>query len=216
MGRASNICADLCSCGIIAIIRGYDKDNIREIIRSLIKGGISVLEVTMNTEGAASIIKELKDEFGGKALFGAGTVLNGEDALSAFDAGAEFIITPTLNTEVIRLANRHEKPIIAGAMTPTEILTAYESGADFVKVFPAGILGPDYIRQIKGPLPNIPLVAVGGVTLDNAGEFIKAGAVSLGIGGSIIRKDAVEKGDWRSITDLASHFMAKVRGKSRE
>jgi len=196
--------------GLVAILRGLEEDAALKTAQALMQGGVKVMEVTLNTKGALDAISLLAAELGEEMLIGAGTVLDSEGAFAAINAGAEFLVTPTVNPEVLKVANRYGKPVLAGAMTPTEALTAMEFGAEFVKVFPAVSLGPSYIRQLQGPLPQIPLVAVGGVTVDNAASFLQAGAVAVGVGSVLLDKAAIDRGDWDLITQKAEKFVEAV------
>lgn len=173
--------------GIVAIIRGQKQENILPIIEALWKGGIRIAEITADTPGITAALRETVDEFGEEMLIGAGTVLDPETAKSVIDSGAKFIISPTLNTDTIRLTKRYGLMSIPAAMTPTEMLSAYEAGADLIKLFPAGSLGPDYIKAVKGPLPQIPIMPTGGIDVNNMETFFKAGAAAVGIGGSLVR-----------------------------
>lgn len=201
--------------GLVAILRNIEEEAAQKTVQALFKGGIAVMEVTLNTKGALATIGHLADTFGDKMLIGAGTVLDPEGAFAAINSGAEFLVTPTINPDVLKVANRYGKPVLAGAMTPTEVLEAYELGAEFVKLFPAGPLGPDYLKQIRGPLAHIPLFAVGGVTLENAAAFIRAGAVGLGLGGVLLDSTAITREDWDFITMNAQKFaQAVAQGRS--
>jgi len=170
---------------IVAIVRRPSVDPVR-CVRNLFEAGIRLVEVTMDTPGAAQILGSLRLEVPSNALLGAGTVTDIARAQAALAAGASFIVTPNLSLDVIRFAHDHGLPIIPGAMTPTEIFNAAAAGADYVKVFPASALGPSYFRELRGPFAEIPLIATGGVTLENAREFIRFGVDALGIGSSLI------------------------------
>ncbi|MBP1915850.1 2-dehydro-3-deoxyphosphogluconate aldolase/(4S)-4-hydroxy-2-oxoglutarate aldolase [Lederbergia galactosidilyticus] len=170
---------------LIAILRNVPADHVIEISKALQKGGISIIEVTLNSPGALYAIERVANELGDEILVGAGTVLDPESAQLAISAGAKFILSPTVNLETIKLTKRYGVVSIPGALTPTEILTAYEQGADMIKLFPA-LVGADYIKAIQGPLPFIPLLATGGVDLDNIKGFLQAGAAGFGIGGSLV------------------------------
>ncbi|WP_054707579.1 bifunctional 4-hydroxy-2-oxoglutarate aldolase/2-dehydro-3-deoxy-phosphogluconate aldolase [Bacillus sp. JCM 19041] len=174
---------------LIAIIRGAKKEDLLLIGNSLKEGGIRLVEVTLNSPDAIEGINQMAEAFEGKIKIGAGTVLDPESARSAIEAGADFILSPTVNTETIKMTKRYGKVSIPGAYTPTEILTAYEHGADLIKVFPASI-GSGYIKDIRGPLPHIPLVPTGGVNETNIIEFQKAGATAFGIGSSLVNTKA--------------------------
>lgn len=198
--------------GIIAVLRRQNINTLVKIIQALRNGGIKVFEITLDTPGALNIIEELSQQLKEEdIILGAGTVLDSETARLAILAGAEFIFAPNLNYDVIKLGNRYGKVVIPGVMTPTEIVNAYETGADMVKVFPAGVLGAGYIKSIRGPLPNIPMVPTGGISLSNAADFIKAGAVALGIGSELVDKKAIEKENYEVIEETAAKFTAIVK-----
>lgn len=171
---------------LIAIIRGANPEDTLKIVKSLYEGGIKVVEITMNSPKALTAIERVVDEFGDKMAVGAGTVLDAESARSALLAGAQFILSPTYKEETIRMTKRYGAVSIPAAFTPTEILEAYECGGDIIKIFPATILGPKFIKDIHGPLPQIPLLPTGGVDLNNVKEYLVAGAAGLGIGSSLV------------------------------
>ena len=201
--------------GLIGVIRLNDADKLKGVVEALQAGGVTALEITMTTPGALEAIGEVAKSVGEEFLVGAGTVLDPETARLALLAGAQFVVGPTLNPDVIRTVHRYDKVVIPGAFTPTEILTAWELGADVVKVFPATALGPKYFRDVRGPLPQVKLSPTGGVSLDNAGEFIRTGACCLGVGSALVPKEAVAHSDWQQITDRAKAFIAEIR-KARE
>jgi 2-dehydro-3-deoxyphosphogluconate aldolase/(4S)-4-hydroxy-2-oxoglutarate aldolase len=193
--------------GIVAIIRGIDADVCTEVVDAIAAGGVDAIEITANTPGAVEMIRQVSDEFEDIAI-GAGTVLDPETARAVQLAGAEFVVTPTVNTDVIETCNRYGTPIATGVMTPTEALTATEAGADFCKLFPASTTGPNHVSAINGPLPQVSIIPTGGVTLDNAAAFFEAGAVALGVGSSIVDKDAIDAGEFDALTEAASEFVA--------
>lgn len=172
--------------GIVAVIRGASEENIIPIANALKNGGVIALEITLETPGALSAIEKLAAELGDEVIAGAGTVLDPETARAAIMAGARFVFAPTVNIETIKLTKRYGVLSIPGALTPTEILTAFENGADLIKVFPAHAFGPKYLKDIHGPLPQIPLMPTGGVNLENLGDFVRAGAVAAGIGSNLV------------------------------
>ncbi|MGQ9622580.1 MAG: bifunctional 4-hydroxy-2-oxoglutarate aldolase/2-dehydro-3-deoxy-phosphogluconate aldolase [Candidatus Caldatribacteriaceae bacterium] len=190
---------------IIAIIRAQSSQALMEVVEALKRGGISCIEVTMTTPGALRILEDVRKNMD-NVLFGAGTVLDPETARLCIASGAQFIVTPSLNERVIEVAHRYDVPIIPGALTPTEILRAWECGAEVVKVFPASSLGPSYIRELKGPFPQIKFCPTGGVNLENVAEFLKAGASCVGVGGSLVRKDFLEGRKWPELEELARQF----------
>ncbi|MFD1066879.1 bifunctional 4-hydroxy-2-oxoglutarate aldolase/2-dehydro-3-deoxy-phosphogluconate aldolase [Oceanobacillus locisalsi] len=195
---------------IIAIIRGAKKEDLLQIGAALKEGGVRLIEVTLNSPGAIEGIQQLKETFGAEMKVGAGTVLDPESAKAAIDAGADFILSPTVSKETIKITKRYGKVSIPGAFTPTEILTAYETGADLVKVFPASI-GAGYIKDIRGPLSHIPLVPTGGVDENNISDFQKAGAVAFGIGSSLVNTKAeVNEAYVQKLTEKAKVFVQEV------
>ena len=202
--------------GVVAIIRADSSEQLIDASRALIAGGVSGIEITMTTPNALKVIADVCREFGDKALVGVGSVLDAKTAEAAFAAGAEYVITPVLKPEVIAFCNRADKPIFAGCYTPTEAQTAYELGADFIKIFPAEGLGPKYIQSIRGPLPHLNIVPTGGVDVKTAPDFIKAGCVAVAAGSTLVSKDILKNKDWARLTDLAGQFIAavaKARGK---
>ncbi|MCI8624354.1 MAG: bifunctional 4-hydroxy-2-oxoglutarate aldolase/2-dehydro-3-deoxy-phosphogluconate aldolase [Provencibacterium sp.] len=198
-------------CGVVSIIRGTDPAKIIPTVQAVYDGGIRAVEITMNTEGAFEMIKAARKEFSGRMLIGAGTVLDEQAARMSIAAGCDFLLSPTLDAGVIRLANAYSVLAIPGVMTPTEALEGWKAGAGFIKIFPAGVLGPGYIKAVKGPLPQLRLMPVGGVNLENAGEFIRCGADALGIGGELVNKKRVEAGAFEEIRSLAAAYLEAVQ-----
>ncbi|MEH7224712.1 bifunctional 4-hydroxy-2-oxoglutarate aldolase/2-dehydro-3-deoxy-phosphogluconate aldolase [Bacillus sp. JJ1566] len=207
----SNNLAYLLESGVVAVVRKVSREKVLQVVSSLIAGGITGIEITIDSEDALGAIREVKDTFGEKAVIGAGTVLDSQSAEMAIEAGAEFIFAPTLKRETIEVTKGYKKIVIPGVFTPTEILQAYEWGADIVKVFPASTLGADFIRQIRGPLGQIPMMPTGGITLKNTKDFITAGSVAVGVGGSLVRKDFIDTEEWGALTTLAQLFVQKVK-----
>jgi len=200
--------------GIVAVIRLNGSDHLDKIIEALAKGGVRALEITMTTPNAVEIIgnisKTLSDEF----LIGAGTVLDSEIAEVVINAGAQFVVSPVFKPAIIETVHKFDKAVLPGAFSATEILAAWEAGADIVKVFPATVVGPGYFKDIHGPLPQIKLTPTGGVTVDNAEEFIRCGAVCLGVGSALLDKKMIQKQDWQGLTERARQFKAAVeRGR---
>jgi 2-dehydro-3-deoxyphosphogluconate aldolase/(4S)-4-hydroxy-2-oxoglutarate aldolase len=198
--------------GIIAIVRFDRPEQLVQVAKAIKAGGVGIIEITMTTPNALGIIEESTREFGDEVLMGAGTVLDAETARAAILAGAEFIVAPTLDPEVIEVCRRYSKVVIPGAFTPTEILTAWQWGADFVKVFPAGLGGPSYLKAIRDPLPQVKLVPVGGVSLENVADFIKAGAAAVAVGGNLVKKKAIAEGNFAELTETAREFVAAISG----
>lgn len=196
---------------VIAIIRGIEKKDIIPVAEALNNGGIKLVEVTMNTDGASEMISMLQEKFGNQLYIGAGTVLDVKEAKEAIAAGATYFVTPNVDEEIIRFALDHNIGILPGVMTPTEVVQAHKAGAKIVKVFPTSILGSQYIKELQGPLSHIPMVAVGGVRPDNIAEFMKAGAVGFGVGGSLIDKTAIESGNFEIITKKAELLLQKIK-----
>jgi 2-dehydro-3-deoxyphosphogluconate aldolase/(4S)-4-hydroxy-2-oxoglutarate aldolase len=196
--------------GVVAIIRADNSEQLIDASRALIDGGVSGIEITMTTPNALQVIADVRRTFGDKVLAGVGSILDAKTAQAAIEAGAEYVITPVLKPDVIAYCNRVGKPIFSGSYTPTEAQTAYELGADFIKIFPADGLGPKYIQAIRGPLPHLKIVPTGGVDVNTAGDFIKAGCVAVAAGSSLISKDILKNRDWTKLTSLASQFIAAV------
>ncbi|HTI50652.1 MAG TPA: bifunctional 4-hydroxy-2-oxoglutarate aldolase/2-dehydro-3-deoxy-phosphogluconate aldolase [Planctomycetaceae bacterium] len=197
--------------GIVAVIRSTSSEQLVEVAKALFEGGVDVLEVTFTVPRALEIISAVRKTLGDKVLLGAGTVLDPETARAAFLAGAEFLVAPTVNLDVIQLGNRYDKLVMPGAFTPTEILTAWEAGAQVIKVFPADIGGPAYLKTLHGPLPQVRLLPTGGVNLKTITDFLKAGACAVGLGGALVEPKAVEAGDMARITNLARQYVELVR-----
>lgn len=197
---------------IVAVVRSESGEKLAAVARALLEGGIAAIEITFTVPDALSVIRKVRQELGDSIALGAGTVLDPETARAAILAGAEYIVAPTLNLDVIRLCKRYSVPVMPGAFTPTEILTAWEAGADVVKVFPADTLGPAYIKAVRAPLPQLKLMPTGGVDLDTAASFLKAGAFCLGAGSSLVDGKAVAAGDYDAIRERARKFSAIVQG----
>lgn len=197
--------------GLVAVVRFAEPGPLVNVLKALADGGIAVAEVTFTVPDALGVIREAKRQLGDRVLLGAGTVLDSETARAAILAGAEFLVSPAVNLDVIRMARRYDKLAMPGAFTPTEILTAWEAGADVVKVFPADVLGPTFFRAMRGPLPQVKLMPTGGVDLTTAGEYLKAGAVCLGVGGQLVDAKLVAAGNFDAIRDLAKQYVDAVR-----
>jgi len=206
-----NVLSKILKHKIIAIIRGSKATDVLSIANALNKGGIKILEVTMNSPKALSVIERLTCEFGDELIVGAGTVLDSQTARSALLAGAKFILSPTVDAETIKMAKRYGAVSIPGAFTPTEILKAYECGGDIIKVFPVSCVGPGYIKDIKGPLEQIPLLATGGINLDNISTYLKCGSAGVGLGSSLVNaKFEVNEQYLNELTEKAIKFVHKV------
>jgi len=198
---------------IIAVVRAdAGGDSLVEVVEAVAQGGVHCIEVTMTTPGALKCIEAASEKLAGAdVLLGVGSVLDAETCRMAILAGAEYVVTPTLSIPVIQMARRYSKPVIAGAFTPTEILTAWEQGADLVKVFPCSIGGPGYIKAVKAPLPQVLLVPTGGVDLANVAAFLKAGASALAVGGNLVEKKRIAARDFKGLTENAKAFADAVR-----
>jgi len=199
----------LVASGVLGIIRVQNSTDLLRIARALQEGGLRCLEITMTTPGALRAIAESRERLS-DVIMGAGTVLDAVTAREAILAGAQFLVTPTVALDVIEVAHRYGVPVIPGAMTPTEILACWEAGADMVKVFPASVLGPGYIKAVRGPLPQIPLVPTGGITAENAGEFIRAGAAMVCAGGWLVDKEAIAAGRFEVLAEKAKRLIHAV------
>jgi 2-dehydro-3-deoxyphosphogluconate aldolase/(4S)-4-hydroxy-2-oxoglutarate aldolase len=197
--------------GVVAVMRASSGELLVDVAEALLAGGVEAIEVTFTVPGAPKVIEQVADRLGDRILLGAGTVLDPETARIALLAGAEFIVAPTVDTRVIELCRRYDKAIMPGALTPTEVVTAWQAGADVVKVFPSDLTGPKYLKALHGPLPQVRLMPTGGVNLDTAAEFLRCGAWALGIGGSLVEKDAVKSGDMARIESLARQYTQIVR-----
>jgi len=198
--------------GIVPVIRAASAKKALAAADAVAAGGITILEVTMTVPGALDAIRQLVMNLGNEVLVGAGTVLDADAARQCFEAGAEFLVTPGFDLATVKAANDAGKVIMAGALTPTEVIAAWKGGADFVKIFPASAVGgASYLKSLRGPLPQIPLVPTGGVNLNTAADFIRAGAAALGVGGELILPAALNTGDTGQITELAKKYLAIVR-----
>lgn len=198
--------------GVIPVVRATSADEAMRAIDAIREGGISVLEITMTVPGAVKLIEELAKRYGKDAIVGAGTVLDPETATECISSGAQFVVSPALNLETIACCQKRDIAVMPGALTPTEVVQAWNAGADFVKVFPAGAVGgPSYLKALKAPLPQIELVPTGGVSLTTAGDFIRAGAAALGVGTDLVDINAIREGQSAVITERAKQFIEIVR-----
>ncbi len=197
-------------CGIVAIIRANSSNELIKAAVAIQSGGVDVIEITMTTPNALQVIGDVSERLGNAVLIGVGSVLDAETARTAILAGAEFVVSPVTKPEVIEICNRYGKVVIPGAFTPTEILSAWETGADYVKVFPSSGVGSSYIKDIKAPLPQIPLIPTGGINVKNAAEFIQSGAAALGVGSALVSSDIIESGDFAVLTERAENLVAAV------
>ena len=196
--------------GVIAVVRVDNNSKVLSIIDALCEGGVNAIEITMTTPRAESLIDNIASQYNDKVLIGAGSVLDSETARAVILAGARFIVSPILNIETIHIAHHYDVVAIPGAFTPTEILRAWENGADIVKIFPATAMGPQYFRDIHAPLPYVKLTPTGGVSLENTAAFIKSGASCVGVGSALVSKEIINSSDWSGLTKRAIAFRAAV------
>lgn len=198
--------------GLVPIVRAPSAEEALLAAEAIVAGNIGILEITMTVPNAIQVIEKVANKFGDKLLLGAGTILDTETGRAALLAGAEFIVTPALNLQVIELARRYSKPIMPGALTPTEVLTAWQAGADIVKIFPCGpVGGAKYIKALKGPFPQIELIPTGGVNLETTPDFIKAGAAAVAVGGELVDLKSLREGKFDGITANARLYLEAVR-----
>jgi 2-dehydro-3-deoxyphosphogluconate aldolase/(4S)-4-hydroxy-2-oxoglutarate aldolase len=200
--------------GVVAVVRLDDLSKVAPLAEALVAGGVRAVEFTFTNPAAGGAISAAREALGPRALIGAGSVLDAETARVAILAGAAFVVTPTLSLATITMCHRYGVPTVIGALTPTEILTAWEGGATYVKVFPASLGGPRYLKDVHGPLPQVKLIPTGGVDLQNAGEFIRAGAVAVALGSNLVDARSVANDDWETITNRAraiSEAVAQAR-----
>jgi 2-dehydro-3-deoxyphosphogluconate aldolase / (4S)-4-hydroxy-2-oxoglutarate aldolase len=198
--------------GIVPVVRAASAKQGMQAAEAVCAGGIPIVEMTMTVPGAIDLISQLAKSMGSQVLVGAGTVIEAETAQRCIDAGAEFLVSPGFDLETVELANRAGKLVMSGALTPTEVITAWKAGSDLVKIFPCGSVGgAKHIQALKGPLPHIPMVPTGGVNLATAAEFIRAGAAALGVGGELVSPMALRSGNTNEIVETARKFMSIVR-----
>ena len=197
--------------GIVAVVRSPDGDQLVEVCRALADGGVTTVEITMTVPDALDVVRAVRRALGDRLLLGAGTILDPETGRAALLAGAEYLVAPTLNLDVVRLCQRYDKLVMPGCFTPTEVLTAWEAGADIIKVFPAEVLGPAFFRALRGPLPQVRLMPTGGVDLNTAADFLAAGACCLGIGSQLVEPRAVAERNFDRIRELARQYVQIVR-----
>lgn len=196
--------------GVVAVVRAENAEQAKKIADACIQGGVPAIEITFTVPGAVEVMKELAATYkSGELILGAGTVLDPETARTAILAGAQFVVSPSLNVETVKLCNRYQIACMPGAQTIREIIDAMEAGADIIKVFPGEVLGPTFVKAVKGPLPQAPLMPTGGVSLDNVADWIKAGCVAVGAGGNLTA--GAKKGDYAAVTEACRQFVEKVR-----
>ena len=211
MRSKSEIISLLTNPGIIAVVRAKRADQVIPLSEALLKGGVIAIEITTTTPNAIEAIREARDKIGDRALIGVGTVLDIPTCRAAIEAGAEFVVTPICRTEFVAIARAADRPIMLGAYTATEAQTAHEAGADFIKIFPADTLGPNYIKALRAPLPHLRIVPTGGVDVHNVADFLKAGCAALGVGGSLVSSRILENSDWPALTKKAQEFVTAAR-----
>jgi 2-dehydro-3-deoxyphosphogluconate aldolase/(4S)-4-hydroxy-2-oxoglutarate aldolase len=209
MSKKWEIIKKITDSGLVVVVRADNPDMAKKITDACLEGGAAAIEITYTVPGATKVIEELAKEYSGKIIIGAGTVLDPETARIAILSGAQYVVSPYLSRETLRLCNRYQVPCMPGVMTVEGVVEAMELGADILKVFPGEAFGPKIIKAIKGPLPQANMMPTGGVSIDNVGEWIKAGAVAVGAGGSLTA--GAKTGDYASITKLAAEFVAKIK-----
>ena len=211
MRTKSEICSLLTNPGIIAVVRAQKVDQVIPLSEALLAGGVIAIEITLTTPNALQAIHDARAKFGDHALIGIGTVLDARACQAAIEAGAEYVVTPVCRPELVAIAHAAERPIMLGAFTPTEAQTAHEAGADFIKVFPADVLGPTYIRALRAPLPHLRIIPTGGVELGNVLDFVQAGCAALGVGSALVSNRLLQVADWQVLTQKASAFVKALR-----
>lgn len=209
MSKKWEIIKKITESGLVVVVRADNSDMAKKITDACLEGGAAAIEITYTVPGASKVIEELAKEYAGKIIIGAGTVLDPETARIAILSGAQYVVSPYLSRETLKLCNRYQVPCMPGVMTIEGVVEAMELGADILKIFPGEAFGPGIIKAIKGPLPQANMMPTGGVSIDNVGEWIKAGAVAVGAGGSLIA--GAKTGDYASIKKLASEFVAKIK-----
>lgn len=205
--------------GIVPVVRTTSAESAVKSIEAIYRGGVRSAEITMTVPGAIKALEKIADQFGDKIMLGAGTVLDPETARACMLAGAQFFVTPSINLATIEMAKRYSKVICCGALTPTEVVTAWQAGSDVVKIFPANSVGgPAYIKSLKGPFPQIEMIPTGGVNLETAGDFLKAGACAVAVGGELVNANLIRANRYDRIEELAREYLAaivKARGEMK-
>jgi len=197
--------------GVVAVLRLDRRDKVLPVCEALVRGGIRALEITLTMPEALTALREARDTLGDQTVVGAGSVLNLSEAAAALDAGAEFLVSPVCRPEIVARGHAAGRPVVLGALTPTEVQTAQEAGADLVKLFPADILGPAYCRALLAPMPHLKIIPTGGVNLHAAPEFVKAGCVAVGVGSPLVPPEFIAREDWTGLESLAHQFVEAVR-----
>jgi 2-dehydro-3-deoxyphosphogluconate aldolase/(4S)-4-hydroxy-2-oxoglutarate aldolase len=209
--KSREILQFITEAGIVPVVRTSSAESAVQAVEAMYQGGVRAAEITMTVPGAIRALEKVADRFGDKLMLGAGTVLDPETARACMLAGAEFFVTPSLRVSTIEMVKRYSKVICPGALTPTEVLTAWEAGADVVKIFPCGnVGGPKYIKALKGPFPQIEMIPTGGVNLETAGEFLKAGACAVAVGGELVDAKSIKEGRFDIIEDRARQYLAVI------
>lgn len=215
MRTKAEIISLLTNPGIIAVVRAQKPEQVLPLSEALIAGGVIAIEITLTTPDAIAAIRDARQKVGARGLIGVGTVLDVSTCRAALDAGAEFVVSPMLRIELVAVVHAADRPVMLGAYTPTEAQLAHEAGADFVKIFPADGLGPNYIKALRAPLPHLRIVPTGGVDLNTAAEFLKAGCVALGVGSSLVSAEILRDANWAELTRRAKAFVDLVRPFSK-
>ena len=209
--KSKEILQFITDVGIVPVVRTSSAETAVQAVEAMYRGGVRAAEITMTVPGAIRALEKVADQFGDKIMLGAGTVLDPETARACMLAGAEFFVTPSLRVSTIEIVKRYSKVICPGALTPTEVLTAWEAGADVVKIFPCGNLGgPKYIKALKGPFPQIEMIPTGGVNLETTGDFLKAGACAVAVGGELVDAKSIKEGRFDVIEDRARQYLAAI------
>jgi 2-dehydro-3-deoxyphosphogluconate aldolase / (4S)-4-hydroxy-2-oxoglutarate aldolase len=211
LSEVEGIVAALEEAGIVAVIRMREVEKLRAVVDAIAEGGVRALEITMSVPGAVDLIRQIAPTLPSGFVFGAGTVLDADTVARVVDAGAQFVVSPVFRRPVIEACHARGAAALPGCFTPTEILDAWDAGADIVKVFPATALGPSYLKDVRAPLPQVKLMPTGGVTVDNAGDWIRAGAVAVGVGTSLLDAEAIAAGDFAALRTRAERMVANVR-----
>jgi 2-dehydro-3-deoxyphosphogluconate aldolase/(4S)-4-hydroxy-2-oxoglutarate aldolase len=211
MRSKSEICSLLTEPGIIAVVRAQKAEQVAPLSEALLAGGVVAIEITLTTPNAFQAIREARTKFGDRAAIGVGTVLDAAACRAALEAGAEFVVTPVCRPELVPIVHSAGRPIMLGAFSPTEAQTAYEAGADFIKIFPADSLGPAYIKALRAPLPHLRIVPTGGVEVHNVRDFLQAGCAALGVGSALVSAKILQVADWQELSRRAGDFVRAAR-----
>ena len=208
--KKEEILKELSRLGAVAVIRMSDSEKLKKVSEAIHKGGVSALEITMTTPNALAVIENLSRSMGDEILVGVGSVLDSQTAISAINAGAQFVVSPIYKQEIVETVKKLGIPVMPGAFTPTEIQTAYVNGADIVKVFPADIVGMSFFKSVLAPMPHLKLMPTGGVTLTNAGDWLKAGAIAVGVGTALLEKKAIDENNFAKLTENAKLLVKSI------